>query len=124
MDAGCSSAKSGGGLMPLVISYPSDHQHLRSGACASSGDTGGKVVGRISRRVFDPYKARREFPDRWAAWCRAHFRDSVMLAHAFGVSEKTARLWMEGVTAPQGWAVDAAKDGCVADVPPFGSEAA
>ena len=83
-----------------------------------------KLAGRISTRVFDPYKARREFPDRWAAWCREHFRDSVMLAYAFGVSEKTARLWMEGVTSPQGWVVDAAKDGCVDNVPPFGSEGA
>ena len=110
--------------MPFETLQEMDVQHAPARARVSSGTAPAKVAGRISTRVFDPYQARREFPDRWAAWCRDHFRDSVMLAYAFGVSEKTARLWMEGVTSPQGWVVDAAKDGCVENVPPFGSEGA
>ena len=109
--------------MPFETLQEMDVQHAPAPARVSSGTAPATLAGRISTRVFDPYKARREFPDRWAAWCRDHFRDSVMLAYAFGVSEKTARLWMEGVTSPQGWVVDAAKDGCVENVPPFGSEA-
>ena len=90
----------------------------------SSGVGAGKVVGRISRRVFDPYAVRQQFPDQWALWCRQNFRSSVELAAAFHVCEKTARLWMEGVTAPSGWVVGAAMHGLVEGVPPFALEAA
>ena len=114
--AGCVSSGTGSGA--------------RSGAKA--GNSSGKVAGCIRHRVFDPYRERARFPERWAEWCQANFRNSVELANAFMVSEKTARLWMQGVTAPQGWAVEPAKDGLVRvvrngrlePVPPFGAKAA
>lgn len=98
---------------------------VSSGSCAGAtggptgGATGGKVVGRLSRRVYRPEDLRRDFPEQWQAWCCANFRNSVQCAAAFGVSEKTARLWMEGVNAPQGYAVAAAICGLVDGVSRF-----
>ena len=89
------------------------------GAGVSSGMYSGASVGKLSHRVFDPHTARREFPEKWAAWCCENFRSSNHLADAFGVSEKTARLWMEGTNSPLGWAVDAAKEGKIEGVPAF-----
>lgn len=85
----------------------------------ASRGAGGHPVGRISHRVLRPEDVRRHFPDQWQAWCRANFRSSVHLAAAFGVSEKTARLWMEGVNSPQGYAVASAMEGLVDGVEPF-----
>ena len=99
-------------------------QSARAVAVRSSGNAAGGVVGQVCRRVYHPYEVRAQFPDQWAAWCRANFRSSVDLAAAFGVCEKTARLWMEGVNAPQGWAVGAAMQGLVQGVPPFVLDAA
>ena len=99
---------------------------MSSGSCAGAtgGKAGGKVVGSLSRRVYRPEDLRRAFPEQWQAWCCANFRNSVQCAAAFGVSEKTARLWMEGVNAPQGYAVAAAICGLVDGVPPFQLERA
>ena len=45
------------------------------------------------------------FPDRWAEFLRAHFRDHIAVAYTFDVDEKTARNWWNGVTGPRGAAV-------------------
>lgn len=80
----------------------------------SSGAGGGVFAGclpvRNSREGPDPYAARRRFPELWARFLRESFRNHVQVAAVFGVSEKTARLWWEGTTAPQGWAVSWARD--------------
>lgn len=113
--------------MASVTSFTgSSQKHRAEARPVSSGVMPGKRAGRVSSRVFDPYAVRAQFPDQWALWCRQNFRSSVELAAAFQVCEKTARLWMEGVTAPSGWVVGAAMHGLVDGVPPFAllSEAA
>lgn len=104
---------------------PMLHRQAATGSAGvSSGTYSNVAVGKLSHRIFDPHKARREFPERWGAWCRENFRSSNHLADAFGVSEKTARLWMEGTNSPLGWAVDAAKEGRIEGVPAFINEVA
>ena len=93
-----------------------------SGGVSGGGEVGaggGREVGEISRRVYRPEDVRARFTRQWSAWCRANFRNSVQLAAAFGVSEKTARLWLEEVNAPQGYAVACASEGLVAGAAPF-----
>lgn len=100
-------------------------RRVSSGICGgvSGEDCGGSddgvVVGQISGRVYRPEDVRRMFVKQWSAWCRENFRNSVQLAAAFGVSEKTARLWMEEVNAPQGYAVACASEGLVEGAEPF-----
>lgn len=53
----------------------------------------------------DPRAFQRLYPDRWHDFLKAHFRNSVEVAAFFDVTEKTARLWLEGCNAPRGWAV-------------------
>jgi hypothetical protein len=75
----------------------------------SSGKSSGVFLGRLPvrncRAGLDPYETKRRFPQLWAQFIRDNFRDSTQAAAAFGVNERTARLWMEGTNAPQGWAV-------------------
>lgn len=52
-------------------------------------------------RRFDLHRYRVVFPDRWASFLRSHFRDHVHVAFVFGVSERTARNWFEGISAPR-----------------------
>ena len=85
----------------------------------SVGQSVGATVTRIAPRTFQPVLMRRDFPNQWAEWCCANFHDSVHLAAAFQVSEKTARLWMAGVNAPQGWAAAAAMQGLIEGAGPF-----
>lgn len=66
----------------------------------------GGSAGIYSPRRCDPYAIRRKFPAKWMGFLRAHFRDAVEVAYFFSVDAKTARLWWEGSTGPQGWAVD------------------
>lgn len=68
-------------------------------------DLGGSS-GIYSARRCDPHAIRRKFPAKWMGFLRAHFRDAVEVAYFFSVDAKTARLWWEGSTGPQGWAVD------------------
>ena len=58
-----------------------------------------------SGRRADPRAFQRLYPDRWHGFLKAHFRNSVEVAAFFDVTEKTARLWLEGCNAPRGWAV-------------------
>lgn len=110
------------------MSYLPSHKPYAEAATAcegvSSGECVGAAAGKMFRRVFDPYHKRQAFPDQWAQWCRENFRNSTQLGAAFGVDERTARNWMGGVSAPMGWAVDAAKEGEIEGVPPFRSRSA
>lgn len=59
------------------------------------------ATGLFSGRPIDLHRLRTVFPDRWAGFLKKHFRNSVEIAAFFSVSEKTARLWMEGASAPR-----------------------
>lgn len=65
------------------------------------GDEVGSGPGILSGRRIDLQAVRRMFPSRWSAFLRAHFRSSTEVAFFFDVNEKTARLWLEGATAPR-----------------------
>lgn len=62
--------------------------------------------GIFSGHRCDPRAFQRIYPDRWHGFLKAHFRNSVEVAAFFDVNAKTARLWWEGSTGPQGWTVD------------------
>ena len=108
-------------IVALPVGDASSRARLSSGKSSGemSGAVANNVVEMVAPRVFRPEDMRREFPDQWADWCCANFRDSVQLAAAFRVSEKTARLWMQRVNAPQGWAVVSAMQGLIEGVEPF-----
>jgi hypothetical protein len=57
--------------------------------------------GTYSGTPFDMHRYKGIFPDRWASFLRAHFRDSRHVAYAFSVDDKTARNWLAGITAPR-----------------------
>ena len=105
------SARARGGVSSGVLGGASGGVRVGAG--------GGAEVGEISRRVYRPEDVRARFTQQWSLWCRANFRNSVQLAAAFGVSEKTARLWLEEVNAPQGYAVACASEGLIAGAAPF-----
>jgi hypothetical protein len=71
----------------------------------SSGQRDGGLAGLLSGRPCDPRAFRRLYPDRWSAFLRTHFRNSIEIAAFFDVDEKTARQWLNGINAPQAWAV-------------------
>lgn len=54
------------------------------------------------RPVLDPFRIHHEFPDRWSAYIRAHFRGIAAVIAAFGVSERTARKWWDGENGANG----------------------
>lgn len=66
----------------------------------------GKSGGVIAVQFPDARAARACFQARWQMFLHSNWHDHVQVAAVFSVSEKTARQWWEGVTAPQGWAVD------------------
>jgi len=70
-------------------------------ATAVGGVSSGEFCEGFSGRPFDLHRYRVVFPDRWAAFLRAHFRDQMHVAYMFGVSDRTARNWWEGVSAPR-----------------------
>ena len=75
----------------------------RAGGVSSGGCDGG-LAGLLSGRPCDPRAFRRLYPDRWAAFLKAHFRNSTEIACFFDIDEKTARQWLNGINAPQAWA--------------------
>ena len=77
---------------PLVNSV--NHDHVTPGAGVSSGELS-------AGRPFDMDGFRRVFPDRWADFLRAHFRDARHVAYTFSVDDKTARNWLAGMTGPR-----------------------
>ena len=80
--------------------------HPRHIPCADAGTGAGGVssgfgAGQFAGLPFDLHRYRVVFPDRWASFLKAHFRDHIHVAFVFGVSERTARNWWEGVSAPR-----------------------
>lgn len=49
----------------------------------------------------DLHRMRAVFPDRWQAFIKANFRDLQHIQFFFGVSERTAREWRDGVGSPR-----------------------
>jgi hypothetical protein len=64
----------------------------------SSGDDAAGFAG-VS--PADVWGIKRTSPSRWAEFLRAHFRDSVHVAFTFGVSERTARDWLNEISTPR-----------------------
>lgn len=53
-------------------------------------------------KVFDPDRMRFEFPDLWADYLRAHFRNPEAVSVAFGVTFQTACNWWNATHRPSG----------------------
>ncbi|MFT5614684.1 MAG: hypothetical protein ACI8Q6_001966 [Granulosicoccus sp.] len=51
-----------------------------------------------NRAPMDPEKIHREFPTRWQAYIREHYRNLREIQLTFGVCERTARKWWDGET--------------------------
>ncbi|MFN7224453.1 MAG: hypothetical protein ACK4MS_10580 [Paracoccaceae bacterium] len=62
----------------------------------------GKRVDLRSGQAFDLYRAGVEFPDLWMAFLRGHFANPVSVAFHFGVTERAAEKWWNGVGGPRG----------------------
>jgi hypothetical protein len=54
---------------------------------------------------LDPHAVRRVFPDRWQAFLHAQHRDATEVAFVYGVTDRAARDWWDGVSGPRGAAV-------------------
>jgi hypothetical protein len=61
----------------------------------------GQVGGQSSAR-FDPDGFARAFPAKWQAFLHAHFRNSIHVADTFGVTDRAARKWWDGIGGPNG----------------------
>ena len=55
----------------------------------------------VSRRV-DPHAVRRTCPALWSQFLRAHHRDATEVAYFYGVTDRAARDWWDGVSGPRG----------------------
>jgi hypothetical protein len=62
----------------------------------------GKRVDLSSGQSFDLHRAGAEFPDLWMAFLRGHFPNPVAVAYHFGVTERAAEKWWNGVGGPRG----------------------
>jgi hypothetical protein len=83
------------------MTYHPPHKPCADAATAGGGVSSGIGVGEFFGQPFDLHRYRVVFPDRWSAFLKAHFRDHIHAAFVFGVSERTARNWFEGVSAPR-----------------------
>ena len=71
----------------------------------------GELSGGSARRAaLDPHRIHRQFPERWSAYIKAHYRSLSEISEAFDVSEKTARNWWTGRTGANGGHVAIAVD--------------
>lgn len=76
------------------------------GPCGQPNPAGAAPsFGVSSGSRFDPDAYRRAFPDRWSAFVRSHHRSPTEVAFFYGVTDRAARDWWEGVSAPRGSAV-------------------
>jgi hypothetical protein len=80
------------------------HPHIAAhqGKLSSGDDRDDDAGGFSGGAPADLWAMKRCFPDRWSDFLRAHFRDSVHVAFTFGVSERAARDWLNGVSGPRG----------------------
>jgi hypothetical protein len=56
----------------------------------------------LSGRRVDPHAVRRTCPALWSQFLRAHHRDAAEVAYFYGVTDRAARDWWEGVSGPRG----------------------
>ena len=97
---------------------------FRHGATKTVNPSSGTFTGDLSGRPINLRHYRAVFPDRWAAFLKAHFGNSVTVAFFFDVDEKTARNWLEGVTAPRAEVVLALAERAPSVIPYLLSEVA
>jgi hypothetical protein len=50
----------------------------------------------------DPYAFGAAFPDMWRAFLHAHYRNQIEVAYCYGVTEKAAEKWWQGIGGPNG----------------------
>ena len=62
----------------------------------------GKRVDVRSGQQFDLHRAAVEFSDLWMTFLRAHFQNPVAVAYHFGVTERAAAKWWDGIGGPRG----------------------
>lgn len=87
--------------------------HATSGYAPSAG-----ILAELySGRPIDLHRMRAVFPDRWSAFLKTYFRNSVTVAFFFSVDEKTARNWIEGTTAPRAEVILSLVQRCPAVMP-------
>lgn len=84
----------------LSLVSPSDVSEQT--ATTTAPQSPGVSSGAASGVRFDPHAFRRVFPDRWSAFLRAHHRDATEVAYFYGVTDRAARDWWEGVSGPRG----------------------
>lgn len=60
------------------------------------------IARRKAREAVDPDACYAEFPERWRSWLHRHFRSARHVAQAFGVSERAAQKWWDGVGGVNG----------------------
>ena len=53
-------------------------------------------------RKMDPDDCYQRFPDRWMRWLHRNFADPHKVARAFGVSDRAAQKWWDGVGGVNG----------------------
>jgi hypothetical protein len=96
-----SSTPQHGGQSSGQLSDPLSGQ--RSGPKSASKVAVAKVVPLRPAPVLAPGRADdviafyAEFPDRWRAFLHAHFRDYRHVSFFFGVTEKAAQKWWDGI---------------------------
>lgn len=49
--------------------------------------------GPVAGAALDPHRVAREWPERWSAYVRAHFRSTAEVCYLFSVDDRTARKW-------------------------------
>lgn len=87
--------------LTLVVDSPAEAS--APVAAESFGELSGVNSARFSTGSrIDPDAYRRAFPDRWSAFLRAHHRDATEVAFFYGVTDRAARDWWEGRSAPRG----------------------
>lgn len=82
------------GLTPILLPH-----HGASGAVLSFGMRPEELP---VARPIDLHRFRAVFPDKWASLMQKHFQSGEHVAFFFGVSERTARGWLEGTSKPTG----------------------
>lgn len=59
-------------------------------------------TSRAAHRQCDPLSYYAQFPERWQAFLKAHFRSPLQVAVFFEVCPKAAEKWWEGIGGPRG----------------------
>ncbi|XAI95590.1 hypothetical protein [Nostoc phage Nsp-JY21] len=62
----------------------------------------GKRADLSSGQGFDLLKFQTDFAERWMQFLRAQFSGPVAVAYHFGVTERAAAKWWDGIGGPRG----------------------